>query len=97
MDDHRRLPAEKLDDLSPAVKQFLDELRLEEVEALRMLVRLGPEGVAKVVDTIKLVSSAQTVGRFTRAVIIFVVGIFLGTVLLAKQVSEAFTWIRSHF
>jgi hypothetical protein len=109
MNDVRRRPAETLNDLAPSVKELLDDLRPEEVEALRLLVRmgpdgvtrlielvkLGPDGVSQIVDTVKFVGSVKTVGKFTRALVIFIVGLFVGTVLLARQIVEAWTWIKS--
>jgi hypothetical protein len=44
-DDHfQTLPSEKYLDLPKETRDFLDELRPEEVEVIRQIGRLGPEG-----------------------------------------------------
>lgn len=95
--DYRRLPALKYDDLSPEVRKLLDELRPEEVEGLRLVARLGPDGIKKVIETIKFADSLQTAGRFSRRAFIVIIGTFLGSVVLARQIVEAWQWVKSQF
>lgn len=92
--DARKLPAETLPDLSPEVRKLLDELRPEEIEALRSFARLGKEGVTDILEAVKLAQSLRTVGRFGKAVFYVVSGGLLGGVFAAREIAAWINWLR---
>ena len=86
------LPSGKYADLPKETRDFLDELRPEEVETIRKFARLGKDGTAQLRDAIQLAQSVMTGGRLARWAIITVVGAFLGTLLLAEKIMQLIAW-----
>lgn len=94
-DHFQQLPSEKYADLPKETRDFLDELRPDEVETIRKIARLGKDGTAQLLDAIKLAQSVMTVGRFARWAIIAVLGVFFGAVLLAEKVMQVIAWFST--
>ena len=110
-DDHMQfLPSEKYLDLPKETRDFLDEVRPEEVDVIRQIARmpkeelavirqiakLGPDGSKQLVQAIKLSQSVMTVGRFSRWVIITMIGFFIGAMLLAEKIMQFWSWFGSN-
>lgn len=109
MEDHlTRLPPEGNWVKLPAYTvEFLNGLRPEEVEAMRVFSRLseeevktmktlsgfGSEGTKQILETMKLAQSIMTVGKFMRWVIIGVLAIFFASVMLAEKIMQVVSWI----
>ncbi|MFI5411280.1 hypothetical protein [Kaistia sp. UC242_56] len=94
-DHFQQLPSEKYADLPKETRDFLDELRPEEVETIRKIARLGKDGTAQLLEAIKLAQSVMTVGRFARWAIIGLLGVFFGAVLLAEKIMQVVSWFSS--
>jgi len=91
-DHFQQLPSEKYADLPKETRDFLDELRPEEVDVIRQIARLGPEGSQQLIQAIKLSQSVMTVGKFVRWVIITMLGVFFGTLLFAEKIMQVIAW-----
>jgi len=91
-DHFQQLPSEKYLDLPKETRDFLDELRPEEVDVIRQIARLGPDGSKQLVEAIKLSQSVMTVGKFARWAIITMLGMFFGTLLLAEKIGQVVSW-----
>lgn len=74
-------PGVELAELDPETQAFLMRLRREDV----ILLQAG----------IDLVRSAMTIGRFSRWLIISLVGAILGGVMLGEALMKILTWFRS--
>ncbi len=72
--------AKRFDDLPEATKDFLINLRPEEVVTLN--------------DGIRLVNAIRTVGTFMKWVIVGVLGIVVGIVLLGESIGKIIAWLR---
>lgn len=72
--------AKRFDDLPERTKQFLSDLRPDEVDTLN--------------DGIRLVRSIATVGAFMKWVIVGVLGLFVGVVMLGESVGKILIWLR---
>ncbi len=72
--------AKRFDDLPERTKQFLSDLRPDEVDTLN--------------DGIRLVRSIATVGAFMKWVIVGVLGLFVGVVMLGESVGKILAWLR---
>ncbi|EAQ34062.1 hypothetical protein NB311A_06673 [Nitrobacter sp. Nb-311A] len=70
----------RFDDLPPATKEFLTNLRPDEIKTLN--------------DGIRLVSAIWTVGTFAKWVIITVLGILAGFVMFGESVAKIAAWSR---
>ncbi|UPT53274.1 hypothetical protein [Synechococcus phage Ssp-JY38] len=71
--------AERLIDLPPQVREFLTELRPEEISLLRQGIRLA--------------SAISTVGRATKWIIIVLLGILAGIIMIGESVQKILAWI----
>ena len=92
-DDYHRLPSERHVDLPKWTRDLLDELRPEEVEVLRKVARLGPEGTTQLLEAIKLAQSVSTVARFVKWLVIGGLGIFFASMLFAEKIIQLLGWI----
>lgn len=72
--------AKQFDELPPATKEFLTNLRPDEIRTLN--------------DGIRLVSAIRTVGTFAKWVIITVLGILAGIVMFGESVAKIAAWSR---
>lgn len=72
-------------DLPDHVVDLLDDLRPEEVETLRSVLKLGPEGMSHLLDTMNFARSVMTVSKFVRWTVIFATGAFVAAGLLAES------------
>ncbi|ABA04799.1 conserved hypothetical protein [Nitrobacter winogradskyi Nb-255] len=72
--------AKRFDDLPPATKEFLTNLRPDEIKTLN--------------DGIRLINSALTVGRFMKWVIITMLGILAGIVMFGESISKIASWMK---
>lgn len=70
----------RFDDLPPETQKFLTELRGDEIETLEAGIRL--------------VRSIQTVGSFVKWLLVGIVGIAVGTVMLADSIQRIWQWMR---
>jgi hypothetical protein len=73
--------ARRFDDLSPKTKEFLSNLRDEEVATLN--------------DGIRLVQAIRTVGTFMKWLIVGAIGIIVGVVMLGESVGKIVGWLRA--
>lgn len=73
--------AKRFDDLSPKTKEFLSELRDEEVETLK--------------DGMRLVTATMIVGKFVKWCIVGVLGIAVGIVMFGESVAKIAAWLRN--
>lgn len=73
--------AKRFDDLSEPTKQFLSNLRSDEIDTLN--------------DGIRLVGAIRTVGTFMKWIIVGVIGFFAGVVMLGESVVKIITWFKS--
>ena len=109
-DYYQVLPSEQYTDLPKPTRKFLDELRNEEVDAIRQIARmspeelavmrqiakLGPDGSKQLVQAIRLSQSVMTVGKFARWAIITLIGIFVGAMLLAEKIMQFLSWFGNN-
>ncbi|MBN9600823.1 MAG: hypothetical protein J0G28_14280 [Afipia sp.] len=72
--------AHRFDDLPEKTKDFLTNLREEEIDTLS--------------DGIRLVGAIRTVGTFVKWVIVGLIGIFAGIVLFGESVMKILSWFR---
>ncbi len=72
--------AKKFDDLPPRTKEFLSNLRDDEIDTLN--------------DGIRLVGAIRTVGTFAKWVIVGIIGIFAGVVMLGESIQKIAVWLR---
>lgn len=72
--------AKRFDDLSPKTKEFLSNLREDEVDSLR--------------NGIRLITAALTVGVFVKWLIVCMVGILFGFVMVGESVVKIAAWMR---
>lgn len=72
----------QFEDLPPETQKFLTELRGDEIKTLETGIRL--------------VRSIQTVGGFVRWLLVAILGIAVGTVMLADSVQRIWQWIKAH-
>lgn len=79
MDESVR-PADRLSELPEETRKFLAELDEKDVATLR--------------DGLGLIRSLMTVGRFSKWVIVTLVGIFLGGVMVVDGVQKVWAWIQ---
>lgn len=84
----RELPAQNYLALDPAVRAFLDELRPEEIDAMRKVVRMGPDGVDQMINAVDLARSIQRVSGFLRWLVLGLIGIVATTALLAGHIID---------
>lgn len=82
---------DRLLELPPEVRKFLAGLRDEELKTFREIVKLPADDIK---DGFKFVRELRTVGRFTRWLIVTIVGIFIGTVVLYEYVLKAIGFFR---
>jgi hypothetical protein len=92
-DDFQMLPSERHSDLPKATRDFLDELRPEEVEVLRQIARLGPKGTSQIIAAIDLARSVSTVSRFVKWLVIGCLGVFLASMLFAEKIITLLSWL----
>lgn len=71
--------AKKFDDLPERTKQFLSDLRPDEVDTLN--------------DGIRLVRSIATVGAFMKWAIVGILGIAVGIVMFGESVAKIMAWM----
>lgn len=72
--------AKRFDDLPDRTKEFLSNLREDEIDTLN--------------DGIRLVGAIRTVGTFVRWVIVGLLGIFAGVVMFGEAVGKLVGWFR---
>ena len=72
--------ARRFDDLSPKTKEFLSNLRNDEIATLN--------------DGIRLVQAIRTVGTFMRWVIISLLGVLVGVVMFGESIGKIRHWFR---
>lgn len=72
--------AHKFDDLPERTKDFLSNLRDDEIDTLN--------------DGIRLVGAIRTVGTFAKWLIVGVIGIFAGVVMLGESIAKIALWFR---
>ncbi|WP_347265411.1 hypothetical protein [Nitrobacter sp.] len=72
--------AKRFDDLPARTKDFLSNLRDEEIDTLN--------------DGIRLVSAIRTVGTFMKWVIVGLIGILAGFVMIGESISKIASWMK---
>lgn len=72
----------QFEDLPPETQKFLSELRGDEIETLEAGIRL--------------VRSVQTVGNFVKWLLVGIMGIVVGTVMLADSIHKIWLWLKAH-
>lgn len=72
----------QFEDLPPETQKFLTELRGDEIETLEAGIRL--------------VRSVQTVGNFVKWLLVGIMGIVVGTVMLADSIHKIWLWLKAH-
>ncbi|WP_416193726.1 hypothetical protein [Nitrobacter sp. TKz-YC01] len=72
--------AKRFDDLPARTKDFLSNLRPEEIDTLN--------------DGIRLVSAIRTVGTFMKWVIVGLIGILAGFVMIGESISKIASWMK---
>jgi hypothetical protein len=72
--------AHKFDDLPTRTKDFLSNLRDDEIDTLN--------------DGIRLVGAIRTVGVFMKWVIVGLIGILAGFVMVGESIAKIAAWLR---
>lgn len=72
--------AKRFDDLPERTKDFLLNLRDDEIDTMN--------------DGIRLVGAIRTVGTFVKWVIVGIVGIFAGIVMFGESIARIAAWFR---
>lgn len=72
--------AKRFDDLPTTTKEFLTNLRPDEIKTLN--------------DGIRLINSALTVGRFMKWVIITMLGMLAGFVMIGESIGKITAWMK---
>ncbi|MCV0384909.1 MAG: hypothetical protein K5821_00525 [Nitrobacter sp.] len=72
--------AKRFDDLPVRTKEFLANLRDDEIDTLN--------------DGIRLVSAIRTVGTFMKWVIVGLIGILAGFVMIGESISKIASWMK---
>ena len=70
----------QFDDLPEKTKEFLSELRPDEVDTLN--------------DGIRLVAAVRTVGVFFKWVIVGLLGMLAGVVMFGESITKIISWFR---
>lgn len=70
----------RFDDLPARTKEFLVNLRPEEIDTLN--------------DGIRLVAAIRTVGTFMKWVIVGLIGILAGFVMIGESISKIAAWMK---
>lgn len=70
----------RFDDLPERTKDFLSNLRDEEIDTLS--------------DGIRLVNAIRTVGTFMKWVIVGLIGILAGFVMIGESISKIASWMK---
>jgi len=82
---------EKLKDLPPETRDWLANLRPDEMKTLQAVVEMPADDVR---EAFRLVRDLRTVGRFTRVVVITSVSIFVGTIMLYEQIVKVIGYFK---
>jgi hypothetical protein len=81
----------RLEELPQDTRDWLADLRPDELKTLQAVVELPADDVRQ---AFKMVHDLQTVGRFTKWLVITFIGIFLGTVVLYENIIKVIGYIR---
>lgn len=90
MQEPGRAP-DRLAELPPEVRKFLAGLRDEELKTFREIVKLPADDIK---EGFRFVRELRTVGRFTRWLIVTIVGVFIGTMVFIDYILKAWDLIR---
>jgi hypothetical protein len=82
---------QRLEELPQSTRDWLADLRPDELKTLQAVVELPADDVRQ---AFKMVHDLQTVGRFTKWLVITFIGIFLGTVVLYENIIKVIGYIR---
>lgn len=85
------LTPSRLAELPEGTREFLAGLRPDELQTLKAVIELPAEDVR---DGFKMVRDLRAVGRFTRAAIITLVGLFIAAVTFYENVLKVATFLR---
>jgi hypothetical protein len=81
----------RLEELPQDTRDWIADLRPDELQTLQAVVELPADDVRQ---AFKMVHDLQTVGRFTKWLVITFIGIFLGTVVLYENIIKVIGYIR---
>ena len=81
----------KLEELPPGTRDWLADLRPDELKTLQAVVEMPADEVR---EAFKMVQDLRTVGRFTKWVTITFVGLFLATVVLYENIIKVIGYLR---
>lgn len=90
MQEPDRAP-DRMAELPPEVRKFLASLRDEELKTFREIVKLPADDIK---EGFRFVRELKTVGRFTRWLILTIVGVFIGTMVFIDYILKAWSLIR---
>lgn len=82
---------DRLLELSPKVRKFLAGMRDEEVEALEVVVKQNP---ARLEALLEFIDNLRKFGRFTKWVVVTIVGTFIGTMVFVEYIVKAWNLLR---
>ena len=72
----------RMAELATAVRDFLGDLRPDELDTLKEIVKLPADDVR---DGFKLVRELRAFGKWTRWIVLTAIAIFMGTLLLYER------------
>lgn len=93
----QKFPADTLLDLPPGTREFLQDLRPGEVEALRMIVQMGPDGVKGITESVKFWQSVATVSRFMKWIVIVFLGTIAAGLVIIREIAEGMEYVKGLF
>jgi len=80
--DEQAATANRFNELPDETQEFLSQLRKEDISTMK--------------DGLRLVNAIRIVGKFSKWVIVGVLGIFAGIVMFGEGVIKIYGWIRPH-
>ena len=82
-------------DVRSEARHWLEDLRPDEVETLKGLIKLGQNvGLDRLREGAKLADQVETIGKFSRVVVVGLFGIAVGFFTFAEQIGKFWSLFR---
>jgi len=72
----------------PDIDKFLNQMDEDDLKALKMVVKIGPEDMGQLMDIIKFFKSIMSFSRIVRYFIVFVLGSLVALVVAVDQIAN---------
>lgn len=81
----------RLEELSPGTRDWLADLRPDELKTLQAVVEMPEDEVR---EAFKMVRDLRTVGRFTKWLVLTVLALFFGTIAFYENIVKAMAYFH---